>query len=72
VGGDGKNYNLTLAKAVVPEDPVGDTYGHLVPGGNKRALDRIVTIVEEAKPQEPGSTGHSLVIAQSDKGLDYL
>jgi len=49
-----------------------DIYGHLVPGGNRRAVDRLVTEVEEAKPQESEATGHKMVTVVLERGADYV
>jgi integrase len=49
-----------------------DTYGHLVPGGNRRAVDRLAEDVENAKPQESDSTGHQMVTRQLERRSDYV
>jgi integrase len=49
-----------------------DTYGHLVPGGNRRAVDRLVDELETVKPQESEATGHKTVTVQLERGSDYV
>ena len=49
-----------------------DIYGHLFPGGNRQAVDRLMADVEKAKPQESEATGHKTVTAQSERGSDYV
>ena len=49
-----------------------DTYGHLVPGGNRQAVDRLVAEVDKAKPQELNASGHKMVTTILERGSDYV
>ena len=47
-----------------------DTYGHLVPGGNRQAVDRLDD-VEESQQEDHGESGHRMVTKQFGGGADY-
>ena len=49
-----------------------DIYGHLVPGGNRQAVDRLTADVENAKPEESEATGHKTVTGVLERGSDYV
>ena len=46
-----------------------DVYGHLVPGGNRKAVDKL-DAVEEAQNQHHGESGHKTVTSQLERGTD--
>jgi len=46
-----------------------DTYGHLVPGGNRQAVDQLDD-VEEVKTEDHLQSGHKMVTSQLDRGAD--
>ncbi len=45
-----------------------DIYGHLVPGGNRQAVDRLDDVQEE----DHGQSGHKMVTSQVERGEDYV
>ena len=47
-----------------------DIYGHLVPGGNRQAVDRLDD-VEEGQKEDHGESGHKMVTKQLERGIDY-
>jgi integrase len=47
-----------------------DTYGHLVPGGNRQAVDRLDDPVDEEKDIHEES-GSKMVAARVNRGADY-
>jgi len=46
-----------------------DTYGHLVPGGNRQAVDRLDD-VEDSQQEDYEESGHQMVTKQFDRGAD--
>jgi len=46
-----------------------DTYGHLVPGGNRQAVDQLDD-VEEVKNEDQPQSGHKMVTSQLDRRAD--
>lgn len=48
-----------------------DTYGHLVPGGNRQAVDRLDD-VERENQQESRESGSNMVASQMVRGADYV
>ena len=48
-----------------------DTYGHLVPGGNIQAVDRLDD-VEGPKNEDYSESGHKMVTSQRDRGADCV
>ena len=40
-----------------------DTYGHLVPGGNKAAVDRLDSLINQTKP-DPGRTSRKNTVSE--------
>ncbi len=48
-----------------------DIYGHLVPGGNRQAVDRLDD-VEEGQKEDHGESGHKMVTMQLERGIDYV
>ncbi len=47
-----------------------DTYGHLVPGGNRQAVDRLDDVGEVVEVEQPDESGHKMVTSQLDRGAD--
>ena len=46
-----------------------DTYGHLVPGGNRQAVDRLDD-VEEVAVEDHRQSGHKMVTSRMERGAD--
>ncbi len=46
-----------------------DTYGHLVPGGNRQAVDQLDD-AEGVKTEDQPQSGHKMVTSQLDRGAD--
>ncbi len=46
-----------------------DTYGHLVPGGNRQAVDRLDD-VDEVQEEAYGKSGSKTVANELDRGAD--
>ncbi len=46
-----------------------DTYAHLVPGGNRQAVDQLDD-AEGVKTEDQPQSGHKMVTSQIDRGAD--
>jgi len=48
-----------------------DTYGHLVPGGNRQAVDKLDDVETDRRP-DIGESGSKMVAARMNRGADYV
>jgi len=48
-----------------------DTYGHLVPGGNRQAVDKLDDVGTDRLP-DIGESGSKMVAARMNRGADYV
>jgi len=49
-----------------------DTYGHLVPGGNRQAVDRLDDMEQAVEIEQPVESGHKMVTDQLKRESDYV